>query len=458
MIATLPGSSRPGAAPGGATRAERVLATVSLVAAAALVVLVVAFLVSNVGDVLLGVAGLGLAIGGGWWMVAEMPPRRYLGLGSVLLGAAAVAVAVARSPDGAGAAAWRALVALALLAAAVGTARGALARSLSPPRRAPGPRPTHPVLIGNPRSGGGKVERFGLVDLATADGVETVLLEPGVDLEALTRDAVARGADCLGMAGGDGSQALVASVAVEHGVPFVCISAGTRNHFALDLGLNRDDPRPGLAAFTEGEDRWVDYATVNGRLFVNNVSLGVYAALIQQDGYREAKAETTRRLLPELLSSTAEPFDLQFTAPDGTEVDGPFLLMVSNNPYVLGVSPDLSQRRRLDRGVLGVFAVTARNGAEAAQLVTLALAGQAARSGHAYEFTATSFEVRSRSGHAYAGIDGESLELATPLRFETHPGGLHLRVPPGNLEMAARRRARDVHVRDLVAVAAGRVP
>ena len=69
------------------------------------------------------------------------------------------------------------------------------------------------------------------------------MLDHGLDLEQLARDAIARGADCLGMAGGDGSQALVASIAVECGVPFVCVTAGTRNHFAQDLGLDREDPR-----------------------------------------------------------------------------------------------------------------------------------------------------------------------------------------------------------------------
>ena len=102
--------------------------------------------------------------------------------------------------------------------------------------------PHHAVLLCNPWSGGGKVEQFGLVERAAELGVETVLLDHGLDLEQLARDAVARGADCLGMAGGDGSQALVASIAVEHDLPFVCVSAGTRNHFALDLGLDRDDP------------------------------------------------------------------------------------------------------------------------------------------------------------------------------------------------------------------------
>ena len=170
---------------------------------------------------------------------------------------------------------------------------------------------------------------------------------------------MADGADCLGMAGGDGSQALVASIAVENDLPFVCVSAGTRNHFALDLALDRNDPRRSLHAFTDAVERRVDYATVNDRFFVNNVSLGVYATIVQQEGYREAKAETTRRLLPDMLNRSEEPFDLQFVTPDGREVDGCFLIMVSNNPYVLGPSLDVSQRRRLDTGRLGVFAVGA---------------------------------------------------------------------------------------------------
>ena len=188
------------------------------------------------------------------------------------------------------------------------------------------------------------------------------MLDHGLDLEALTRDAVEHGADCLGMAGGDGSQALVASIAVEHDLPFVCVAAGTRNHFALDLGIDRNDPRRSLGAFRDGIERRVDCATVGDRLFVNNVSLGVYATIVQQEGYREAKAETAKALLPEMLGRTEEPFDLQFTEPDGTAVDGAFLIQVSNNPYVLGATFDASQRRRLDRGVLGVVAITAATG------------------------------------------------------------------------------------------------
>ena len=260
------------------------------------------------------------------------------------------------------------------------------------------------------------------------------------------------------MAGGDGSQALVASIAIEHDLPFVCVSAGTRNHFALDLGLDRDDPRVSMDAFRDAVERRVDYAMVGGRLFVNNVSLGVYASIVEEEGYRDAKVETARQRLPQILGSQAEPFDLQFDPPDGAPVDGAILVMVSNDPYTLGVSPDTAQRRRLDRGELGVFAVTTSTGADAARLVAGAALGGRKRSPFWHEFTAAEFEVRSRSGTVRAGVDGEALELPTPLRFTSHPGGLRLLVPHGNLDVARRRRARDIHLRGLLAIVAGRDP
>jgi diacylglycerol kinase family enzyme len=434
----------------------RVLAIVSLVAALLLTVAVIGFLVRNGLYVVAGIGGVVLSIAGAWWAITETMPRRALGWAGAVAGAGLFAFALI----GAGSESWASVVrfvlALVLLAVTVLTARAALAARLrtttgTTVRRVAAP--SHPVLLCNPWSGGGKVERFGLAELASSLGVETVMLERGLDLEELARDAVARGADCLGMAGGDGSQALVASIAVEHDLPFVCVSAGTRNHFALDLGLDREDPRKSVSAFQDAVERRVDYATVNDRFFVNNVSLGVYATIVQQEGYREAKADTTKQLLPELLGERQEPFDLQFTAPDGTKVEGSFLIMVSNNPYVLGPSLDVSQRRRLDTGRLGVFAVSARTGAQAAEVVTLALAGRGSRSGHAYQFECESFEVGSRSGMAHAGIDGEALELQTPLRFRIHAHGLRMLVPEGNAEAVLRREARDVHLRDLVTLA-----
>jgi diacylglycerol kinase family enzyme len=260
------------------------------------------------------------------------------------------------------------------------------------------------------------------------------------------------------MAGGDGSQALVASVAVEEELPFVCISAGTRNHFALDLGLDREDPRAGMMAFRDAVERRVDYATVNDRLFVNNVSLGVYATIVQSEDYRDNKVEVTTSSLSDMLGSQAEPFDLQYATPKGKPIDGAFLIMVSNNPYVLGAKRDIAQRRRMDSGNLGVFAVSTRTGAHAARLVTLAALGVHHVSPHFYEFTADRFVVNSRSGTAYMGVDGEALEADTPLHFEIHPAGLRMFVPRGNLAIAEQRRARTIRLGDVGQVAMGREP
>jgi diacylglycerol kinase family enzyme len=439
---------------------RRVAAIVALASSLVLAAAVVAILLRNGASLVIGLVGLCVAVAGGWWLVTEPMPRRAIGIVGVAVGLAAVVFAVANALSGADRIAVRAVLVAALFAITLGSARAAMVRELHQldVRVRAGGAPRRPVLLCNPWSGGGKVERFGLVPLAAELGVETVMLDHGLDLEQLARDAVARGADCLGMAGGDGSQALVASIAVEHGLPFVCVSAGTRNHFALDLGLNRDDPRESMYAFRDAVERRVDYATVNDRFFVNNVSLGVYAKIVQEESYRDAKVDTTMVLLPEMLGREAQPFDLQFTTPGRGEVDGAIVVMVSNNAYVIGAGPDNAQRRHLDRGELGIFAVTTSTGAQAAALFAASALGQRTRSPFWQEFTATDFEVRTRSGTAFAGIDGEALELPTPLRFRSHPHGLTLLVPRGNLESAERRRARGVRLGDLVAVAAGHEP
>ncbi len=444
---------------GQATARARVLAVLALAADLLLVIALVTFLLHNGLELFIALVGLILAVSGGWWMVTEQMPRRGVGIAGLVAGFGLIVLAIVRAASSTDQEIRRIALLAALFAVAGIAARAALVpdlhvvqEQLSGDRW----RPKHPVLICNPWSGGGKVEKFGLLERARELGVETILLAKGLDLEQLARDAIAGGADCLGMAGGDGSQALVASIAIEHDIPFVCVTAGTRNHFALDLGLDREDPRGSMDAFHDAVERRIDYAMVGDRLFVNNVSLGVYATIVQQDSYRAAKRETSMAVLPEMLGSTAEPFDLQFTTPAGTEVDGAFLIMVSNNPYVLGTSVDVSQRRSLETGTLGVFAVSSASGTEAAMLMARSAVGLRGRDPGWHEFTCESFEVRSRAGSAFAGVDGEALDLPTPLVFRIHPSGLRVLVPESNLAIAARRRARNVSAGALLAVARGK--
>ena len=286
----------------------------------------------------------------------------------------------------------------------------------------------------NPKSGGGKVGRFDLVEEAKRRGIEPVVLGPEDDLRTLA-EAAAASAEVIGMAGGDGSQALVAQVALERGLDYVCIPAGTRNHLALDLGLDRDDVVGALDAFTSDDARRVDLAFVNDRIFVNNVSLGVYAEIVQSDAYRDDKLKTVEKMLPELLGPRATPFDLRFLGADGTEQRSAQLLLVSNNPYVLDRLAGAGSRPRLDSGRLGVVAIQITGALQAAELVALDALGQIRRFDGWSEWTAEHFEVDSGSGVA-VGIDGEAVILEPPLRFTMAPSALRVRLPPTALGLS----------------------
>ena len=339
------------------------------------------------------------------------------------------------------------LVRLALLGLALLLARYALKRDVRSLKQSetpgkPVPAARRGVLIMNLKSGGGKAEKFHLVDECRARGIEPVVLQRGDDLLQLARDAIDRGADVVGMAGGDGSQALVASIAAERGVPMVVIPAGTRNHFALDIGLDRDDVVGALDAYGEARERVIDLADVNGRIFVNNVSLGLYATIVQSPEYRDAKRETTLAALPEMLGPGSEPFDLRFSTPDGQEHEGAHVIQVSNGPYGTTAGA-VSSRPRLDTGKLGVFSLVVPDAVSATRAVAaLTTATPALYEGY-LSWETPSFEVTSGAPIA-VGLDGESLEMDPPLVFMSRPGVLRLRLPLQAIGYSPAARATGV--------------
>ena len=437
----------------------RIAAVVALVAPPAMAVVAA---VALAGDVPVAVLAVGLVLvcsAAIWLVLTRRGPRRAIGGAlAVLSGIGLVVVLVAN---------WQGvvvLVVLLLLLALFGlTARYALGRTGARAigGAAGGLVPVgavgSAVLIINLKSGGGKAERFDLAAQARRRGIEPVVLRPGDDLLELAESAIARGAQVIGMAGGDGSQALVATVAAKHDVAHVCIPAGTRNHFALDLGLDRDDVVGALDAFTDGVERRIDLARVNDRVFVNNASLGVYAKVVQSDAYRDAKLETWTNMLPDLLGPDAEPIDLEFTAPDGSRCDDAPLVLVSNNPYRLASLAGAGTRERIDTGRLGVVAARVRGAAEVSKLVALELVGQVSRFPGLLSWSSREFEIRS-SGPVEVGLDGEALVLDPPLRFASLPGALRVRLPRGvGLPPGARAVALTTdNLGALLRVAAGR--
>ena len=411
------------------TSSVRRAALAALGAAVVAVLLFVLAIFTSPLGVAVGAAAVCIAVACGWLALTRSGGVRILALAGAGVATFAAVVALAK-----GDILWAiaALVASVLAFTAASRSAGQARRRKSRPARAPERRTARrqgqPVLLMNPKSGGGKVERFHLADEAAKRGIRTIELHLGDDLRSLAAEAI-RSAPAIGMAGGDGSQAIVAEVAMRHGVPYVCVPAGTRNHLALDLGLDRDDVVVALDGFTEGVERRIDLALVNGKVFVNNVSLGVYAEIVQSGEYRDAKLRTMERMLPELLGPDAHPLDLRFADGDGVRHDTAQLLMVSNNPYALERMLDAGSRPDLDTGMLGVFAIAIESPAQAAKLFALESMGRARSFGGWLEWSAPTFSVNSNAPIA-AGVDGEAMTIEAPLRFESVPGALTVLLPP----------------------------
>ena len=273
-------------------------------------------------------------------------------------------------------------------------------------------------MIWNPKSGGGKALSNNLAAEAAARGIEAIELQRGDDIVQLVNDAVARGADALAAAGGDGTQALVASIAAQHDLPFACIPAGTRNHFALDLGVDRDDVVGALDALVNGLERRVDLAELNGRVFVNNVSLGVYASAVQRDKYRDAKISTLLDTVPDVIGTASPPAsELRWVGPDARTHGSTAVLLVSNNPYRIGTLIGSGTRPQLDRGVLGIVATRERAKSSGG--------GSRLRLWSAWQ--QPSFTVESDQP-VPVGVDGEALVMDAPLEFRIRPRALRVRI------------------------------
>ncbi|CAM5256933.1 lipid kinase YegS [Streptomyces alboniger] len=400
---------------------QRWLARTSLVSAAAAVLVLGVFAgLRTLGLLAVGLVGLVVAAAAVWWAVSRRGVPRLLAMVLALAAPLWILFAYARANL-----VWVVVLSAALWLLAAGTGRAAIAPRSAPepmPER-PAPKPRRPVLIMNPRSGGGKVRRFGLREQAEALGAEVVLLEwrEETDVAALARKCAAEGADLLGVAGGDGTQALVADVAAALDLPFLVIPAGTRNHFALDLGLDRDDPSLALAALRDGVELRVDLGRAAGRPFVNNVSFGAYAEVVQSSSYRDDKTRTTLQLLPDLLMGER---GARLTARAGEHrFKDPQALLVSNNPYGSRDVAGLGRRTRLDGGVLGCVGVRVRSAAQAAGLL------RGNRSSGLARATARTVVVEADQEWIPVGLDGEAVRLPAPVRCEVRPGVLRVVVP-----------------------------
>ncbi|MFD1811607.1 diacylglycerol/lipid kinase family protein [Rhodococcus gannanensis] len=393
-------------------------AAFAAVAVTALLLLVVAGVFGTLALLATTFGGVALMAAFGYWFLSGRGAARWVCLAIALLTPVAVLVMFVQQRL-----LWVVLVALALVAIAVACARVALDVGRRPVRERDVAPPKHPFLVMNPHSGGGTVVEKDLVRRAEDLGAEVALLDGPeiVDVAELAREAVARGADLLGVAGGDGTQALVAAVAAEHDLPFLVISAGTRNHFALDLGLDRTDPVACLEALRDGVEIRIDLGTIGDRVFVNNASFGVYAEIVRSPAYRDDKGGTVLRMLPDLLAEGGGP-RLTVRAGDAV-VEGPQAVLVSNGTYRTNDLAGLGRRTSLEDGVLGLVTVSVSSARQAVGLL-----GRVRERG-VTQYEVTEAVVDSDADEIPVGVDGESLTVRTPVRCSVRQGALRVRVP-----------------------------
>jgi diacylglycerol kinase family enzyme len=214
----------------------------------------------------------------------------------------------------------------------------------------------------------------------------------------------------------------VAGVAAQHDVPFMVIAAGTRNHFALDLGLDRDDPSASLDALTDGVELHIDLGLIGDRTFVNNTSFGAYAEIVQSPAYRDDKAGTTLEMLPDVLAGHRGA-RLTVRADGSPVLAAPQAVLVSNNPYGAGDAAGMGRRTRLDSGKLGLVGVRVASGRQAVALL------RGARSAGLTLLTAAEVVVDADTKEIPVGIDGEAVQMPVPVRCSIRPGVLRVRVP-----------------------------
>ena len=288
-------------------------------------------------------------------------------------------------------------------------------------------------LILNPAAGSAAALLGNLTRAARERGIRVHVLEPGEDARLAALEAADDGAKSLAVAGGDGSVAAVAGVAVERGLPLVVVPTGTLNHFARDLGLDLSRPLRALDAFAScHHERRVDVGRVNGRPFINNVSLGVYAEMLGDPGYRQDKLGVAQAKLQAAFSDPELRRALRITPPEEAPLEGVVAVVVSNNPYEFARWDRLGQRHRLDTGTLQVSVLDASTLDELERLLAGTLLGAIEFRPALRHWTSERLETGVLGEVVRAGVDGEPITLEAPLRFSMDPGALRVFVPEGS--------------------------
>lgn len=262
---------------------------------------------------------------------------------------------------------------------------------------------------------------------------QVVAVEPERLVGAVAEAAAAPEFDAVIVAGGDGTVNAAASAMAGGEKPLGVVPLGTLNHFARDVGLPAE-PEAALAAFSAGAWRQVDVGEVNGRVFVNNCSIGLYPEAVRR---REDRREEGERKWPAMMravrDSLKRPPVLRLTlrTDDRTLRVATPLLMVGNNRYETDLLR-LGRRAALDEGVLWAYLARSKGASGFLRLALRALAGRLEESPELESLCAPRLRVEDRRRHRalQVAVDGELADVKPPLLLRSRPRCLRVLVPP----------------------------
>lgn len=279
-------------------------------------------------------------------------------------------------------------------------------------------------------------------DEAAADDLRAKLRDAGLDAElvladggermiATARRALEEGARLVAAGGGDGTINAVASVMVDSGVPFGVLPLGTLNHFAKDLGipLDLDAAVHNLAT---GRPAQVDVGEVNGRIFLNNSSLGLYPDIVrdrERQQRRLGRGKWPAAAWAALAALRRYPFLSMRLGVNGETLARrtPFVF-IGNNAYTMeGLS--IGERARLDEGVLSLYVAQHPTRLGLLRFAFDALRGRLGQERDFDVLHAPAFDIDTHKRRLLVATDGEVTAMNPPLRYRMRPGALTVLVP-----------------------------
>lgn len=287
-----------------------------------------------------------------------------------------------------------------------------------------------PYLIINPKSGNGRATKARVAKHAQDQGIKVIVLKKSDDVEGLAREAAKSGADVLGVSGGDGSIGAVVKVALEYKLPVVVLAGGTRCHFARDLGLDPKQILDGLNGF-KGVERKIDVGDINGRIFLNNASFGLYADIVDNPKYRDNKVAITRQVLKDTLARKNQGYPLIFKN-GNKQYKSAVQVLVGVNRYKTVNLMEMGERERLDQGVLQITAITKLNDNLIKQLLkvfSIDFTGGIEKVDGIDQWDTKRFTLSSSNKSIVVGVDGEREVYRSPVNISVKTRALRVYVP-----------------------------